>query len=104
MVQTLTDDNFQQTISEGNVIVEFWAGWCGSCRLMKPKFKRLSDDPNYAGVKFVDIDAENNPSARKWANVSSLPFFVTVKDGNIISAEAIGKEKVIVNKLNELTA
>jgi hypothetical protein len=70
---------------------------------MKPKFKRLSEDPRYSNVKFIEIDAENNPIARKWANVSSLPFFVTVKDGNIVSAEPIGKEELIVSKLNELT-
>jgi thiol-disulfide isomerase/thioredoxin len=103
-VESLNDDKFKEAISDGNAMVEFWAGWCGSCRLMKPKYKKLSDDPRFAGIKFFEIDAENNPEARKWASVSSLPFFAAVKDGNIIFAEAVGKEDLIVDVLNQIKA
>ena len=61
----VTKDNFQETIDNNDkVVAKFFASWCGSCRLIKPKFKRLADDERFEGVTFIDIDAEANPDIR----------------------------------------
>ena len=59
MLIELKEDNLNQVLTENdNVIVQFSAGWCGNCRLMKPKFKRLSAENEH--VTFVLADAEKS--------------------------------------------
>lgn len=61
----LKDDSLQQFIAdEKNVVVQFSAGWCGNCRIMKPKFKKLATETE--GLKFVLVDAEKFQKAVKW--------------------------------------
>ena len=75
MVIKSTDADFNELItSNSRVVVKFFANWCGSCRLFTPKFNRISDKPEYKDVLFLDINAEENPGARKFAGVSNLPF------------------------------
>jgi thiol-disulfide isomerase/thioredoxin len=72
MLKELTDDSLAQTVNEGGtVIVQYTAGWCGNCRVMKPKFKKFAADAENA--TFVIVDAEKFPESRKLANVSNLP-------------------------------
>ena len=98
-----TDADFQQ-ILDGNpkVIIKFYAGWCGSCRLFAPKYKRMSDEEQYSGVVFLDIDAENNPEARKLAGVSNLPFFASFKDGKLVKADTTAKEETVAEMIQEI--
>ncbi|BDD09544.1 thiol reductase thioredoxin [Fulvitalea axinellae] len=102
-VITITDADFKETI-EGNdkVIVKFFAGWCGSCRLLKPKFKRLSEDERFQGVVFAEVDAEKNPEARRAVGVTNLPFIATFNSGKTIAAEATSKEERLVELLGEI--
>ncbi len=64
MLLELQTDTLQDVIAQNDkVIVQFSAGWCGNCRIMKPKFKRMSGE--HDGMTFVIIDAEKNPESRK---------------------------------------
>ena len=80
MVQELTEDNLQ-AIVDGNekVVVQYSATWCGNCRIMKPKFKKLASE--LETIKFVIVDAEKFPESRKLADVSNLPTFATFVGG-----------------------
>src|SRR5690606_37828462 len=83
MVLELKDDSLKQFIAEEkNVIVQFSAGWCGNCRVMKPKFKKLASETE--GYKFVVVDAEKFPESRKMATVDNLPTFATFRDGELV--------------------
>ena len=65
-VELANDTNFENEIREnGKVVVKYYAGWCGSCRLFAPKFKRLSADDRFTDVRFLDVDAEESPIAIK---------------------------------------
>ncbi len=102
-VEVLNDDNFRATISGNDkTVVKYFAGWCGSCRLFAPKFKRLSDDERFNGISFVDVDAEKNPDARKLAGVTNLPFFAIFKGDQLVSGLATSKEEAVVDLLNQL--
>ena len=102
-VEVLNDENFQSTISTNEkTIVKYYAGWCGSCRLFAPKFKRMSNDEQYAGINFVDVDAEKSPEARKLAGVTNLPFFAVFKGDQLIDAVATNKEDSVVSLLEKL--
>ena len=98
-----TDVDFEKTLETSEkVIVKYYADWCGSCKLIAPKFKRLSNDENYAGTTFLEVNAEENEIARKMANVDNLPYFATFKNGSLLNGSATSKEEVIVSMLNEL--
>lgn len=102
-VEVLTDDNFKSTLfNNDKTIVKYFAGWCGSCRLFTPKFKRLSSDERFQGVNFIDVDAEKNPEARKMAGVTNLPFFAVFKGDKLVKAVATSKEETVVDLLNSL--
>ncbi|HEX6915730.1 MAG TPA: thioredoxin family protein, partial [Chitinophagaceae bacterium] len=88
----LTEDNLQQVLAENEtVIVQYSAGWCGNCRLMKPKFKRLAAET--PGATFVVVDAEKFPESRKLATVNNLPTFAGFRKGTLISQVQTNKEE-----------
>ena len=102
-VEVLTDENFKVEIDKGDkAVVKYFAGWCGSCRLFAPKFKRLSGEERFSDVKFIDVDAEKNPDARKIAGVTNLPFFAIFKNGELIDTVASSKEEAVLELLNKL--
>jgi len=103
MLIELQEDNLD-TVVAGNetVMVQFSAAWCGNCRLMKPKFKRLSTENE--SIDFVLVDAEKFPNSRKLANVSNLPTFAAFKNGVLINQVQTNKEDLLKTLLNEVTS
>jgi thiol-disulfide isomerase/thioredoxin len=99
MLIELSSDTLQNIIDENQkVVVQYSASWCGNCRIMKPKFKKLASENE--NVAFVYIDAENAPESRKLANVNNLPTFATFVDGKLVNETQTNKAEV----LNELVA
>lgn len=102
-VNTITDDDFtKQLASHDKVVVKYYADWCGSCKLFSPKFKRLAGDERFAGITFLEVNAEENEQARKAAGVDNLPFIATFKNGKLVKGEATSLENTVVNMLEEL--
>lgn len=102
-VNLTTDQEFSEQISSNpKVVVKYFADWCGSCKLFAPKYKRLSADERFAGVTFLDVNAETNPQARKLAGVANLPFFAIFKEGNLVESVTTTKEEALVELLNKL--
>lgn len=84
MLLELETDTLQEVIaSNPKVMVQFSASWCGNCRIMKPKFKKMASENE--GITFVIIDAELNPESRKLANVSNLPTFAAFVNGSLVN-------------------
>lgn len=103
MVKELTEDILSEIIeSNGKVIVQFSASWCGNCRIMKPKFKKLSKDNEE--MTFVIIDAEKNPNSRKLAKVDNLPTFATFKNGLLINQVQTNKFELLKTLVDEIAA
>jgi len=102
-VELTTDTEFQELINQNDkVVVKYYADWCGSCRLFKPKYKRLSEDERFEGVTFLDVNAEKNPNARKAAGVTNLPYFAVFKNGALLDTVASTKEEAIVEMIQKL--
>jgi thiol-disulfide isomerase/thioredoxin len=96
MIKELDQDNLSEIVSSNDtVVVQYMAGWCGNCRLMKPKFKKLATE--HEGAKFVLVDAEKFPESRKLAKVDNLPTFATFQKGSF-------KNQVQTNKFDQLKA
>ena len=103
MVHTANDIEFEKLLAENeNVVVKYFADWCGSCKLFAPKFKRLSNDERFTDVVFLEVNAEENEQARKKGGVDNLPFIATFKKGSVLKAAAISKEEFVVSMLDEL--
>jgi thiol-disulfide isomerase/thioredoxin len=103
MIDAITDNDFESFIQQNEkVVVKYFANWCGTCRLFAPKYKKLSENESYSGVKFLDINAEESPIARKMAGVSNLPFFATFKNGQLIKAEATSKPEALEAMIQEI--
>jgi thioredoxin 1 len=94
MIKELNSDNLQTLIAENDtVIVQYSAGWCGNCRIMKPKFKKLASEKDTA--LFVVADAEKFPESRKLATVDNLPTFATFKKGEFKGQVQTNKFEVL---------
>ncbi len=104
-VNVLTDTEFKELLESGDAIaVKYYADWCGSCKLFAPKFRRLSEDERFAGIQFVDINAENNPESRQIAGVDNLPFIAVFKGGKLVGGSATSKEEKAVELLNQIAS
>jgi len=101
MLQELETDSLQEVVSgQDTVMVQFAASWCGNCRIMKPKFKKLaSENPNIA---FVIVDAEKFPESRKLANVDNLPTFAAYKGGKLVNQVQTNKIEGLTELLHEV--
>jgi thiol-disulfide isomerase/thioredoxin len=101
MLLELNEDTLQNVInSNDKVVVQFSASWCGNCRIMKPKFKKLATENEE--ITFVLIDAENNPESRKLANVSNLPTFATFVGGALKNQTQTNKAEVLADLVTEI--
>ncbi|MEY8848657.1 thioredoxin family protein [Psychroserpens sp. XS_ASV72] len=103
MVKELELDNLSELVSEHDtVVVQYSAGWCGNCRIMKPKFKKLATENE--GVAFILADAEKFPESRKLATVDNLPTFATFKKGDFVNQTQTNKFEVLKDLVNEVTS
>ncbi len=99
MLLELDQDNLQEVVNQNNkVVVQYSATWCGNCRIMKPKFKKLATENQ--DITFAIVDAEKFPESRKLAEVTNLPTFATFVDGKLVEQAQTNKAEV----LNELVA
>ena len=101
-MQDLTQDNLSEIVENNSkVVVQYSAGWCGNCRIMKPKFKRFSTE--FDDAIFVMVDAEKYPESRKLASVDNLPTFATFKDGKLVNQIQTNKADVLKLFIDETT-
>ena len=81
-VKTVTDKNFDEVLQhEGTVLLDFWAGWCGPCRMMAPVVEEIANERPDVLVGKVDVD-EESALAQKFG-VISIPTFVVLKISGI---------------------
>ncbi len=97
------DQDFKAFI-EGDkpVVVKYYADWCGNCRLFSPKFKRVSNEEEMEGVVFLEVNAEENPEARKAAHVDNLPYLAVFDNGALVEGSASSKEEYLRSLLEKV--
>lgn len=88
-VITITSDNFDAEVikSEKTVLLDFWASWCGPCKMLSPVVDEIADETPDIKVGKINVDEENELAAK--FGISSIPTLVVIKNGKI-EASSVG--------------
>ena len=77
-----TDSNFQQEIANGVVLVDFWAAWCGPCKMIAPVLEEVDAEIGNE-VKIVKVDVDNNQATAGEYGIMSIPSLLLFVDGEL---------------------
>jgi thioredoxin 1 len=94
----ITDDNFEKEVLESAepVLIDFWAVWCGPCRMIAPVVEELASE--YAGkAKIGKLDVDSNPMVASKYGIRSIPTLLIFKDGKVVEqiVGAVPKQKLV---------
>ncbi|HYS52613.1 MAG TPA: thioredoxin [Thermoanaerobaculia bacterium] len=76
---TLTDSDFNRQIAKGSAVVDFWAPWCGPCRMIAPVIEQLAMERK--DIRFAKVNVDENPRTQHDFGVQGIPLLVFFKDG-----------------------
>ncbi|MHB9091559.1 MAG: thioredoxin, partial [Chloroflexota bacterium] len=81
-IATVTDGNFKSEVLEADqpVLVDFWAEWCGPCRMVAPVVEQLAQE-NAGHFKVVKVDVDKNPETPRQYGIMGIPTLILFKDG-----------------------
>ena len=98
-VVTVTAGNFDQEVlqSTETVLVDFWASWCGPCKMLSPVVEQLSEET--PDVKFVGVDVDDAEGLAVKYGISSIPCLVLFKDGEAVNRSVGFRPKGEIAKL-----
>ena len=82
----LTAADFEQTITENEIVlVDFWASWCGPCRMFAPVYEKASEA--HPDVVFAKVDTESEQALASAARITSIPTLMAFKRGNLVFSQ-----------------
>lgn len=102
MAITITDNNFDELVmkSDKPVLVDFWAEWCGPCRMVGPIVEELSKE--YDGKAVIGkLDVDSNPNVSMQFGIRNIPTLLIFKNGQVVDKQVgVAPKAVLAQKIN----
>lgn len=85
MIKEINDGNFQEQVlnTDSTTVVDFWASWCGPCKMLSPVIDELAQELK-GKVEFAKVNVDENPLASSQFRVASIPTVMVFKDGKVV--------------------
>lgn len=98
----LTESNFDETVKEGIVLIDFFANWCSPCRMMSSVIEELADD--FEGkVKICKVNTDDNYNLVEKYEIKSIPMILFFKDGELIDRiVGVSSKQILTDKIGSL--
>ena len=98
----LTNQNFQSEVAESKekVLIDFWASWCGPCRMVSPIVDEIAEE-SPAGVKVCKVNVDEQPELAQQFQVMSIPTLLVMKDGKPVASSVGARPKQFIVKMIE---
>lgn len=95
-MKDLTTNEFDNAVEEGVSVIDFWATWCGPCKMLTPILEELSNE--ITDINFYKVDADNNEDLARRFDIRSIPTVLVIKDGKTIASQTGAYPKVKMRK------
>jgi thioredoxin 1 len=106
-IHTITDGTFQEEVlnSDKPVLVDFWADWCGPCRMIAPHVDAIATEYN-TSLKVGKVDVDDNPAIPGRYHISGIPTLMLFKNGEVVEriTGALPKDRIVAKILPHLDA
>ncbi|EGP5153475.1 thioredoxin [Enterococcus faecium] len=89
MSQVITDKTFNEETDKGLVLIDFWATWCGPCRMQAPILDQLEQEYDEEEFRIAKMDVDENPETPQQFGIMSIPTLMLKKDGQVVE-KAVG--------------
>lgn len=100
MVKQVNTNEFKDEIKEGTTLVDFFANWCGPCKMLSPVLDKLSDE--IEGVKFIKVDVDTANEIAVEYGIMSIPTLIIFKDGKEVSKQiGLMPKEALIDFINE---
>lgn len=98
MVTEVKDENFEQDVLKSStpVLVDFWAEWCGPCKMIAPTLEDLSKEMQ--DVKIVKVNIEDSPETPQKYGVRGIPTLMIFKDGEVVATKVGALSKQVLQE------
>ena len=93
MLQVLTESNFKNTVSEGITVVDFYADWCGPCKMLTPILEKVSEKVE---AKICKVNVDESRELAQQFGVKGIPFLVVMKDGKMVEQSVGFKDETTI--------
>jgi len=94
-VKTIDTADFETEVTtfKGVVFVDYFAEWCGPCKMTSPLIDEMAEDEQFKDVKFLKVDVDANQELASRFNIFSIPTFIVYKDGEVVNQFSGARDK-----------